>query len=404
MGEVAAPVSRRREALLREGARQQAARLAAEELARLERDRSPDSRASLAARFGQLFDQACGGRERELADAVLRLLARDLAKEVRQALANAMASHADLPHEVALALAHDEIDVARPILQHSPVLKDEDLMQVVRTHALQYALAVTGRSQISEAVSDALVATGDAAVVASLVANEGARLSRSTLNRVMEDFGTRAEVQARLVRRPALPFELVERLVGMIGERVEQRLVAGQQLAPDQARKVMEAVRERAAISFTARGHSDAQLARWLQGELEDGRLDHEAILRFLKNGEVAALEIGIGLLAGIKPARARWLLYQPDRRHLAALCLEADFATPHYLALRMALDVAEEAAGAAPGTARGYKPETVLFLQEQYETLRADRPMRQKLLDAAGRAAAAELASFAGRQQDSPA
>lgn len=383
MAETPAPTSRRREEILRQGAKAREARIAAEELDRLKRDRSADGRATLAARFGELFEQLGTPGEREVADAVLRLLARDLAKEVRTALATAMAGSGHLPRDVALQLARDEIEIAKPILQHSGVLADEDLVEVVRTHSLQYALAVAGRAQISEGVCDALVATGDAAVVASVVANEGARLSQGTLRRVLDDFGGDEQVRARLVRRPALPYELVERLLGMIGAGVERQLVTERQLAPEQARKVMEAVRERAAIAFTARGHADPQLHRWLQAEHEEGRLDHERLLGLLKGGEIAALEIGIGLFAQLKPPRVRWLLYHHDRRHLAALCHAADFATPHYLALRMALELAEGAVRTAPGGQRGYKPATIRFLQEQYESLGRDRELWRSLVAA---------------------
>lgn len=375
---------RRREALLRQGEIARRARLSAEDVARLERDRSPDARAELAAKFGRLFDELCSGHERELAGAVLQLLARDLAKEVREALAAAVADSESLPRDVALRLGRDDIAVARPILQHSPVLTDADLVQVVRTHTLQYALAVAGRAQISEPVGEALVATGAADVVASVVGNAGASLSKPTLERVLQDFGAQPEVRAKLVRRPELPFELVERLIGMIGERLEWQLVQSRQLPPAEARAIMGAVRERAAISFTARGRADAALQRRLQDALAAGRLDHDELLRFLKEGDVAALEIGLGLHAGLDAAQARRLLYHPDRRHLAALCLAAGFAAPHYLTLRMALDLAEEAVSARPGPPRIYRPDALRFLQRQYEQLARDEERRNGFLAAA--------------------
>ena len=104
---------RRREALLQQGAAARAARIEAEDLARLERERSADSRAAIAQKFGRLFDELCHGAQRELADAVLRLLARDLAKEVRAALTEAVADSPNVPHEVACRLV-----VSRHAAQH----------------------------------------------------------------------------------------------------------------------------------------------------------------------------------------------------------------------------------------------------------------------------------------------
>lgn len=373
----AAPAQgRRRQALLQ-------GRLTAADVAALRADGSARTRAGIAAKLGRQLDALWAGPEREVADAVLRLLARDLAKEVRQALAEAVADSDSLPPAVARQLAHDEIEVARPLLERSRALADEDLIAVVRTQAQQYALAVAGRERLSEAVAEALVGTGEHEVVARLVGNHGARLSQATMLRVVEDFHHDDEIRARLVRRPELPFEVVESLVRVIGERLESRLVASHSMRPEEARAVMGAVRERAAIGFTARGHADGSLQRYLREERLAGRLDHDRLLRFLREGDVAALEVGLALHAGIEPALARRLLYDPDRRRLAALCLEAGFSVPHYLALRMALEIAQEALGPQVGLRRGYTPETLRFLQAQYEQLGADDGARARLLAA---------------------
>lgn len=374
---------RRRAALLRLGTAAREARITAEDLARLEQERAPNARAELAAKFGRLFDELCrGGAQRALADAVLRLLARDLAKEVRQALAEAVAESDALPHDVARALAGDDIKVARPILENSPVLTDADLLDVLRVNSLQYALAVAGRQHVSELVAAALVDTGSDAVVARLVGNSGARLSQATLERVMAECGEVAEVRAGLVRRPELPVELVERLVAMVGDRLERQLVQSRRMAAPEARIVMSAVRDRATVSLAAaRSHADATLRQRLATRLACGGLGHEELLHFLREGDVAALETGLGLHAGLEPAIVRRLLYDPDRRHLAALCLAAGFSNANYLALRLALELAETAVAARAGGEAAYKPETVRFLQHQYESLRDDPARRDALL-----------------------
>ena len=92
--------------------------------------------------------------------------------------------------------------VARPVLERSPVLGDAELGEIVRTHAMQYALAVAGREHLSEFLSDTLAETGDAEVVARLVGNAGAQISVATLQRVAADYREDAGVQERLIRRP----------------------------------------------------------------------------------------------------------------------------------------------------------------------------------------------------------
>lgn len=372
---------RRREALLRHHAdREREQRLGAADVATLQRDRSPQARAQVAAKFGRQFDELCGGGDRVVADAVLELLVRDLAVEVRQALANTVAASALLPTHIAQQLATDRIEIASPILEQSPVLGDEDLVRVVRTHAMQYALAVAGRQRLSEVVSEALVDTGEAAVVARLVENGGASLSQTTMARVIQDFRDNEQIHGRVIRRPELPYELVEQLIGVMGERLEWQLIRERRMPAEEARALMHAVRERAAISFTARAHADGKLQQHLLAEFSTGRLDHERLLRFLRDGDIAGLEIGLALHARLEPNQVRRLLYHADRRHLAALCIAAGFATLHYITLRMAMEIAEEAM--APRAAnKGYSSETVRFLQVQYERLCGDEAKLRLLL-----------------------
>ncbi len=372
---------RRREALLRHHVdKERDQRLGPADVATLQRDRSPEARAQVAAKFGRQFDEICSGNGRALADAVLELLVRDLAMEVRQALASTVAASAQLPVDIARQLAGDQIGVAGPLLERSPVLGDEDLVRVVRTNAMQYALAVAGRERLSELVSEALVETGHEEVVTRLIGNGGARLSQSTLQRVIQDFSGSEQVHARVVRRPELPHEVVEQLIGVLGDRLEWQLIRDRRMPADEARALITAVRDRAAISFTARAHADGKLQQHLLAEFGAGRLGHEQLLCFLRDGDIASLEIGLSLHARLEPNHVRQLLYHADRRYLAALCVKAGVATPYYVALRMALEMAEEAMTSRPGQ-KTYSSDTIRFVQTQYEKLRGDEAKLRQLL-----------------------
>ena len=153
----------------------------------LKRDPSTEGRALIARKLGQSFDSLAVDRTRNLANGLLSLLVNDIEKEVRKALAETVSTSENLPVPVARQLASDDIEVAGPILANSPVLSDADLIEIVRTNAMQYALAVAGRERVSEELSDALVDSGHQQVVVRLVGNVGAKLSDRTMKRVMDD-------------------------------------------------------------------------------------------------------------------------------------------------------------------------------------------------------------------------
>jgi uncharacterized protein (DUF2336 family) len=365
---------RRRAQLIESGARAASVQaLSLADVHALKDDPSPASRAALAAKFGRQYDHLVEGDTRPLAEAVLELLVRDHEKQVRQALAEAVAASANLPHSVATRLAGDELEVARPLLARSPLLGDADLAEIVRTHAMPYALAVAGREHLSEALSDLLVDTNEPEVIAALTGSPSAQLSVATLRRIADDYRGERIIQDRLVRRPALPYEVVDQLVGALGGRLEWDLIRQRRIGKPEARQLMAAARDRATLSTLEREQGEESMERELRHRLTAGELAPEDILGFLRTGEMARVEAGLALLAEVDVARTRQLLYGMDKRGLAALCARAGFGVPHYLALHMALDLAEQAMeGADPEPA--YSAETITFVQQQYDQIRSDR------------------------------
>jgi uncharacterized protein (DUF2336 family) len=137
-------------------------------------------------------------------------------------------------------------------------------------------------------------------------------------------------------------------------------------------KRLMAATRERATINIVAREHGERSLERELRERLTVGELGPEQLLIYLRDGEISRFGAGIALLADIDLRRARQLLYGVDRRGLAALAARAAFATPHYVALRMTLDLAERGIkGTAPHAP--YGDDTMRFIQDQYEQIRSD-------------------------------
>ena len=63
-------------------------------------------------------------REHELMQEILRHLTRDVEMAIRIALAQRLAEDASVPHDLILLLVDDSIEVARPLILHSPLLTE----------------------------------------------------------------------------------------------------------------------------------------------------------------------------------------------------------------------------------------------------------------------------------------
>ena len=151
-------------------------------------DVDPAVRSELARKIGRLLpDLLASERERvcELTLQTLQRLANDQLPRARTILAEEIRALDCVPTEIILRLAHDaEEKVCAPILEYSPLLSDNDLLEIIATARAQNALAaIAKRRGVSESVSDAIVASLDIPAVAALLTNPNAHVREDTLER-----------------------------------------------------------------------------------------------------------------------------------------------------------------------------------------------------------------------------
>ncbi len=192
---------------------------------RLAADPSAQNREVIAAKLVARYDHGWSTQERDIADQLLRTLARDFEVAVRQALSRSVAMSMRVPRDVAVTLAHDIAAVAQPILTDSMLLDVEDLLDVIARHGAAHQMAIAARRHVRAPVSEALVARDDPRVIARLVANDGAEIAEPVLHKVVERHGADDRVNAPLSERDQLPLSVAERLVAKVSEKLRERLL-----------------------------------------------------------------------------------------------------------------------------------------------------------------------------------
>ncbi len=232
----------------------------------LARDREAAVRGAVAQKIARLLpdlsaDQA--SQIERLTVECLETLARDQAGEVRGILAEALKELPGAPHGVINRLARDvELSVCGPVLQHSPILTEEDLVDIILMGPVAGALsAIANRKEVSVSVADAIARSDDEAAVTALLANPSAQIREETLDRILDQAPQHEPWHAPLVRRPRLPARAVARLASFVADSLLKVLQQRTDLDPAAARELAEAVRVRvsrgAGGSPSARGLVD---------------------------------------------------------------------------------------------------------------------------------------------------
>lgn len=284
-------------------------RLSRTDIERLVNQEDPEARA-LAARkvCARIAGAGLSEADRQMADQILRILAEDAADLVRRALSVTLQRSTHLPGDVARKLASDVDSIAIPIIAGSPVLDDNDLLEIVRSADPARQTAVASRSKVSEIVVDELVAIGAPEAVTTAAANDGAAFTREAISRTIERFSEQPAVLEGFVERKALPLEITEKLIAHISDAAIDRLVARHALPPQLAVELAEGARERATIDLVDQGGLAPDPRRFVQQMQLNARLTPSFILRALFRGHMGLFEHCLAELASIDHAKA-WLL-----------------------------------------------------------------------------------------------
>lgn len=199
-------------------------------------DSSDDVRADLAERIVRLAPGLTADerdRARQTAYRVLERLVRDQLPRIRQVIAEALKDVADAPPEIIQRLARDvEEAVATPVLEFSPVLRDEDLLDILGEKPSTAALsAISRRRRVGPNVVDAIAATEDSIAIAILLANDSAQIREETLDLLIDRAADHPDWHEPMVRRPNLHRTAAKRLAVLVADRLLQVLSERRDLA-----------------------------------------------------------------------------------------------------------------------------------------------------------------------------
>jgi uncharacterized protein (DUF2336 family) len=310
------------------------------DVARLLAEPSASVRAELADKVARDIDSASlTASELQIANDIVRAMARDVELTVRRALSNSLRRARQLPHDVAVRLAGDVEVVALPILAESPVLTDADLVEIVHQGSTDKQQAIAGRPNVSEPVADALVNSADETAVAVLLENATARIAEVSLGAAIDRFADSDRVKANMVHRAELPVTIAERLVAVVSDKLQAYLVSHHELPVSLATDLVLEGRERALLQFSF-GSSEQELERLVRQMHRNRRLTPLLVLRALCLGDLAFFEAAMAAMAKVPVMNARILIHDAGPNGLASLYERAGMPPRLLQAVRVAVDV----------------------------------------------------------------
>lgn len=236
-------------------------------------------------------------------DIFLSLAAR-AESDIRARLAQKLADASWAPRALVCMLAVDEIEIARPLIEQSPVLGEPDLIRLVVEATLEHRVAVARRPYLTEGVAHAIVEHGEPSVMTALAGNDTASIAAADMRQLVEASRRIAALRGPLARHPRLTQELAESLYGWVGEALRANIASRFAIDPGRLQEtVRDAVAEAMGDGAGQSPEDQAELEQRLIAKLQAaGQLRPGYLIRALREGRLGLFRAALAVLGDYGP------------------------------------------------------------------------------------------------------
>ncbi|MDP2411053.1 MAG: DUF2336 domain-containing protein [Pseudolabrys sp.] len=276
------------------------------------------------------------------AEGAMIMLLDDPSPLVRRALAEVFASSQKAPQVVIDALAADQPDVALPVLSRSPLLNEDDLVDLVATGQTETQIAIAGRPLLSRSLAAAIAEVGSAEACLELLENPNATIPSFSVDRIVDRFGHLAAIRENLTDRDDLPMATRQALLSKLSQTLAGFVTARHWLGSEHAEHAAREACEKATVAMAAETPYE-EIGDLMQHLRQSGQLTAGMILRALLSGNVVLFEEALAELSGMPLDRVTGYIHDRNISGFRALYLKAGLPSSAYPAFREAIAAMRE-------------------------------------------------------------
>lgn len=297
-----------------------------QDLLLLARDKSSQSRSRLVENITDLFlteDGRLSEHERALMSDILGKLVSQVEASIRKELSHALSgSSVDLP-DVALQLANDDAEIARPMLERSHLLKDPDLIEIIKMRTDEHRMAIAMREEVSEGVTNALVEYGNEDVIEALLNNHDAQINKRAMEYLVAESRRVDRFQEPLLRRTDLPSELAYRMYWWVSAALRKRILSEFDVDPIFFEQAVRRATNAAMLDQGDEQSTYIKAQRLVRRLAESGELSIQFLTNALRQQRVVVFVAGMAELGGIT-FRTAWQIFSDNGGESFAILAKA--------------------------------------------------------------------------------
>jgi uncharacterized protein (DUF2336 family) len=323
--------------------------------------RAPDSnrRRELLREVTDLFFETSGERtEREdaLFDDVLQLVSAEMQDGVLAELATLFADAADAPVGLMRDLANHSFEIAAPVLQRSKTLDESTLLQIVNYQSQNHIKAVAQRETVSTTISDAIVRFGDDTALDALMRNDGAQMSRSSMEAAVDRARRNTFLHESVVRRRDMPLDLLNEMYFVVEATLrDQILQRNASVDPATLDAALSKARARISQSVGDMSAEAKNAMAFISAKKNSGELNARLLVSLYREAKSMHFLYGLSEITGIDNNTVADLIERRDIDGLAMICRAANIERPLFVTLAVLACGGDEAMSRAEEFGRMY-------------------------------------------------
>lgn len=312
--------------------------MSSESLLELAKSRAPADRERLLLGIVELCDAGDGAvamvspQIQALLNSIFLGLVAGAEREIRRRLAEKLSVVDWAPPALINVLALDEIEIARPVIASSPLLKDADLIRLLVEATIEHQIEVARRPDIGPSVVAAILKAAEPAVMTALAGNPTAHLAPGDMKRLVKAARDIAALRSPLARHPKLTNDLALQLYIWVGQALRQSLADRFRLDPTLIEGALtQSVQEahlaapagQAPVLLVRDGEREAMEHRLIEKLHSAGQLRPGYLVRALQEGRLSLFTVALATLGRFETDHVQRVI-DSDRPELLGLACAA--------------------------------------------------------------------------------
>ncbi len=272
--------------------------------------------------IGPLEDKAT----EEAVSQIMLILYPKVHPKAQLSLSGKISTVAWASHPLVMKIAQDTPKIAEPVISSSPVLRDDDLIELSKSMGVEHRMLIAHRPNIGTTVTDSLVRQDEPNVLTALIDNKSATLS-------MESFATCVRVSRRveplrskLTLRKDMPRSLIPSLFAYSDEPMRKMISARFGIDGNHLSAVVkEAIMNKGKRPPPDPDQKLENAAHGLVDRLAKAdRLNATFMVKSLNDKKIALFEHSLARLAGVSVDQLRLAMSRDPLYALALSCRAA--------------------------------------------------------------------------------